>query len=122
MYLGNVLLESENESILPELCILPEKPGALASAIPIRKLVSTKAALFYVSYEEAFNVTIEEEDGSINIAPYRPAKLYLTPNRPEKPGFAVSRIKVYYSPDGASRVFFDREKGWEEYTPNIKEY
>lgn len=121
MYIGLLFLNSTDKNGISELCLFPEKVSPLFSPIPIKALLTSSAALYFISPEEAFKVDIDE-DGAITITPFLPNKLYLTPNRSEKPGFSVTRVKVFRLPEGTYRMFFDRDKGWEEYTPLVKEY
>ncbi|HMO16739.1 MAG TPA: hypothetical protein PKA63_02690 [Oligoflexia bacterium] len=121
MYLGLIYQNSTGEIGSSGMYIFPEKVSPLFSPIPVSKLITSSGALFFISPEEAFKVEIDN-DGAVMIIPFLPSKLYLTPNRNEKPGFSVSRAKVFCLPDGNYRMFFDRDKGWEEYTPLVREY
>ena len=123
MLFGLVTLSGE-EREKPELCILPDKNTALSRACRLKHLVETSYAVHMLSGEEGFTVQ-HEEDGAIIVSPLSPVKLYITPNRPERPGFSVNAIKVKFSEKESDtpRVHFMRErKGWEAWNPNVKVY
>ena len=104
-----------------ELAIASDRPSNTMAPIPMAALRPSQAGLYFMGLEESFRVSWEA-DNSIVISPVKPSKLYLTPNRPEKPGFAVSKIRVSIDQNGTESAFFDRDKGWEEFLPNQKDY
>ncbi len=119
MYFGYALIKDSIKGDKVELSLSPEKQGT--TPLPIHLLPYTESALCFLSQEEAILVK-PDEDSSLVIEPQKPAKIYLTPNRPEKPGFSVSKVRILKNPSGGIKCFFDREKGWEEFKPNTKEY
>jgi len=122
MLFGLITLNGE-ENEKPELCIMPDKPSPITKACRIKHLVETSYAVHMLSGEEGFTVQ-KEDDGFLVVSPLSPVKLYITPNRPERPGFSVNAVKVKFSEqDRAPEVFFMRErKGWEQWNPNVKVY
>lgn len=119
MYFGYTLIKDSLNGDKVELCMLPEKPGSFP--IPIHSLPFTDAAVCFISQEEAIIVSPGEES-AIVLTAQKPGKIYLTPNRPEKPGFSVSKVKVIKISEGKMKCQYDREKGWEDFTPNSREY
>lgn len=119
MLFGYSLVNDTQKGLRLELALIPDKSGV--APVPIYTLPYTEAALCFASQEEAFLVKPADE-ASLIVEAVKPAKLYLTPNRPEKPGFSVSRVKIGRLKDGKLTCHFDREKGWEPFTPNSKEY
>jgi len=118
MYFG--LYKSEL-GVTPELCLIPEKMNTGFYPLMIKDLIQTSCAMCFLSNEEATNIIFNEE-GAVVVTPLKPAKLYLTPNRPEKPGFSVTKIKIHFLTNNTVKVFYDRDKGWEEFTPSKKDY
>lgn len=117
MYFGFFVV-GKDESERVELAIAPDKHIPGTGPIPVSKLKPTNTGYFFVGYEESIKVELDQE-GSMIIQAVKPSKLYLSPNRPEKPGFAVNKIAVRKD---HSLVFYDRDKGWEEFLPNKKDY
>ncbi len=113
-------LES-NTSSRPVLCVMAEKPSAFSTPILVDSLIQTTFGVHFVSLEEGMLVTRESGADAIIISPVAPARLYLTPNRPERPGFSVSKVRIEKSGQDYI-VNFDRERGWEPWTPNVKLY
>ena len=124
MLFGLVTLHGE-ENQRPELCILPDKPSVLTKVCRVKHLVETSYAVHMLSGEEGFTVQLED-DGFVVVSPLSPVKLYITPNRPERPGFSVNAVKVKFPEQESKRapeVFFMRDrKGWEAWNPNKKVY
>ncbi len=106
----------------PELCLVPDKPATFSVPVKIRTLEPTDSAVHLLSIEEGITISIDPDDQGRIIAAIPPASLYLTPNRNEKPGFRVARIKVLFYEGGRTRVMFNRERGWEDWNPNIRLY
>jgi hypothetical protein len=119
MLFGYTLIQDNNKGQKVELALIPDRPGIAPT--PIYTLPFTDAAVCFASPEEAFLVKPAEEAGLI-IQAQKPGKIYLTPNRPERPGYSVSKIKILRTPEGGLKCFYDREKGWEEFLPNSKDY
>ena len=120
MIFGLVLLSNEQ---YPEPCIVADKPSVYSKPVPIKLLKDTEAAAMLISNEEGVLVSSDPQDRGMVIEPMRPAKLYLTPNLPEKPGYSVDKIKILEDSQENLRVFYDRSgKGWEEWHPNRKTY
>jgi hypothetical protein len=120
MYFGYFITGSGRD-VSSELSIASDRPTSNSSPIPIALLKQTDGGVYFVGVEESFTVKIEDDNGLV-ISALKPAKLYLTPNRPEKPGFSVSKIKVGLDNNGNEYVLYDRDKGWEEFNPNKKDY
>ena len=104
-----------------ELGIASEKSSHGIYAVPISKLKKTENSLFFISNEESVKVSTDQS-GLVTFEATKPAKMYLTPNRPERPGFSVTKVGIKFEDSGFERVFYDRDKGWEEFTPNKKDY
>lgn len=119
MYFGYTLVRDSIKGDKVELAILAEKQGAVP--VPVHALPYTDSAICFLSQEEAILVK-PSEDSSLTIQAQKPAKIYLTPNRPEKPGFSVNRIKISKDSESKIKCHYDRDKGWEEFIPNSKEY
>lgn len=120
MIFGLVLLSNEQ---YPEPCLVADKPSAYSKPVPIRLLRTTQSAAFLVSNEEGILISIDPQDHGMIIEPMIPAKLYLTPNLPEKPGYSVNKIKIIEVSENELNVFYDRtSRGWEPWTPNSKNY
>ena len=120
MYFGYFLTGDAN-SHKAELCFCADKPGGVNSIVPISLLKQTSAGLFFVGLEECIRVE-KDDQGILIIQVIRPGKIFLNPNRPEKPGFAVSKVSVQANESGSTIIHYDRDKGWEEFTPNKKDY
>lgn len=120
MYFGYFITGS-GDKLTSELAIASDRPNSNSAPIPINLLKITNGGLYFIGTEESFTVNIDEDDGVVITAP-KPAKIYLTPNRPEKPGFSVTKVKIRLDNKGTEHVFFDRDKGWEEFLPNQKDY
>lgn len=105
-----------------ELCIVADKASGYSIPVKVKTLRPTDAAVHLISNEEAVTVAIDANDQGMIISPVRPSMLYLTPNMPEKPGFKVDKVKVIPQANNTYRCFFDRGRGWENWTPNIRIY
>ena len=92
MYFGYFNIES-NSSNNVELALYPDKIMVDTKPLPISKLKITDSALIFIGAEETVKVDVDQQGGTVLTA-VRPAKLYLTPNRPEKPGFSVNKICI----------------------------
>jgi len=119
MYFGYTLISDVQKGDKVALAVISERSGT--SPIPINALPYTESAICFLSQEEAFLVK-PSEDFSIIIEAQKPAKIYLTPNRPEKPGYSVGKIRIFKSEEGKVKCQFDRDKGWQDFKPNEKEY
>lgn len=119
MLFGYTLIQDNLKGQKMELALIPDKFGILPT--PIYTLPFTEAAVCFASPDEAFLVKPAEDSGLI-IQAQKPGKIYLTPNRPDRPGYSVSRIKITRTAEGTIKCFFDRDKGWEEFNPNSKDY
>jgi hypothetical protein len=120
MIFGLVLLSNEH---YPELCLVADKPSLYSKPVPVRLLTETLSGAHLVSNEEGVLVSFDHQDRGMVLEPMRPAKLYLTPNLPEKPGYSVDKIKLIEVSEGKYQVYYDRTgKGWEEWHPNRKTY
>jgi hypothetical protein len=118
-YISGVSKDSER----PELCVTADKPSYFSKPVRIDSLRSTEAGVHLLSIDEGFTVTKDKSDGSITISPVPPCILYITPNLPHKPGFKVDQVRVTkIGTTGEERAFFNRGKGWEPWTPNVKVY
>ena len=120
MYFGYFFIES-NTGSSAELALYPDKVTTDTQPIPISKLKITNCALIFIGSEETVKVDVDQRGGTV-ITAVRPAKLYLTPNRPEKPGLSVNKICINQDQLGQDVILYDRERGWEEFTPNKKDY
>lgn len=120
MYFG-YFLTNEATSPKAELCFCADRPGGVNSIVPVSLLRQTNSGLFFVGLEECIRVE-KDSQGILIVQVLRPGKIFMNPNRPEKPGFAVNKISVQTSDSGQIVVHYDRDKGWEEFTPNKKEY
>jgi hypothetical protein len=120
MYFGYFITGS-GANITSELSIASDRPNSTSAPIPISLLKQTNAGLYFIGVEESFTVNVDDDNGLI-VSAVKPAKLYLTPNRPEKPGFSVTRVKIRLDNNSNEYVFYDRDKGWEEFNPNKKDY
>lgn len=120
MYFGYFFVGPQGQEKC-ELAIAPEKATQGLSAVPITKLKKTENSLFFISTEESVRIS-SDQNGLVTIEAMKPAKMYLTPNRPERPGFAVTKVGLKFEESGFERVYFDRDKGWEEFNPNKKDY
>ncbi len=119
MYFGYMLVRDSLNGDKMELALLSERQGSLP--VPVLSLPYTEAAICFLSQEEAILVKPSEES-SLTMSAQKPAKIYLTPNRPEKPGFSVNKIKISKNSEGKLKCHYDRDKGWEEFIPNMKDY
>lgn len=115
-------LVTRNPHGYPELCLVAEKPSAYSQPIPILTLLETDYAVHLVSNEEAVTVSRDSSDNAYIITVIRPAKLYLTPNLPERPGYSVNAVKVKPINEILFDVHFDRDRGWENWHPNVRLY
>lgn len=111
--------DKQNER--PRLCALPDKPNAFTTPLDLEFAVPTEFAVHLLSVEEGM-LLVDIDDGFRQITPINPCKLYLTPNRPERPGFSVSKVKYKPKGNGNYEIFFDRDRGWERWEPNKKMY
>ena len=106
----------------PELCLVSSSPSEFSTPVLVKNLRVTDSAVHCLSIEEGFTVDTDSEDNGLVITPVPPAILYLTPNRPEKPGYKVNKVKVVERGGGYQQVFFDRDRGWQQWQPNIRIY
>ncbi|MCB0325587.1 MAG: hypothetical protein KDD69_18525 [Bdellovibrionales bacterium] len=106
----------------PELCLVPDRPSAWSVPILVESLEPTESGVVLVSTEEGLTVKRDPADHSIELEALRPARLYLTPNLPERPGFSVTKAKCVPLGERKYRVFFDRDRGWEPWQPNVRLY
>jgi len=107
----------------PTLGLVPDKPSPWSVPLSVDSLELTECSVVLLSVEEGITVKKDESGGNTyQIEPCRPAKLYLTPNLPERPGFSVEKIKITKIGERKYKIYFDRSKGWEPWTPNIKLY
>lgn len=107
----------------PLLALVADKPSPWSRPLPVDQLETTDCSVVLLSNQEGITVRPDEQQQQTKlIEPVRPSKLYLTPNLPEKPGFSVDKLKITPLSERKYKVFFDRGKGWEPWTPNIKLY
>ena len=107
----------------PELCLVADKASTFSMPVRIATMLPTENAIHLLSVEEGVTMAIDPTDNSRIITPIVPANLYLTPNRPEKPGYKVDRVKIIEGENGNFIVFLDRgDRGWESWQPNQKLY
>lgn len=107
----------------PELCIVPDKPSHLCEAVKVSRLTNTEFAVHLLSIEEGFTVEQNKHGSGILITAIKPAKLYLTPNRTDKPGFSVDVVKIIKELDNKYDVSFKREgREWTKWNPNERLY
>ena len=109
------------QSNFPELCLLADKPDQFSVPARVDTLRVTDAAVYRAGPEEALTVEKDPEDGGLILAPFYPAKLFLTPDLPQYPGFHVKKAKIFVSRDGQYRVFYiqdkDSQNTWREWCP-----
>ena len=106
----------------PEPCLVADKPSTFSTPVKVRTLFATEYAVHLLSIEEGFIVEVDPSDNSLVVTPVRPNKLHLTPNLPERPGFSVGKIKIIHLDEHHYQVYFDRERGWEPWQPNVRIY
>ncbi len=122
MMLGLVTLKGAEDE-LPELCIVPDKPSHLCEAVKVSKLLITDFAVQLLGIEEGFTLQKNDSGAGVILTPMVPAKLYLTPNRADKPGFSVSAAKIVEGTDGTFAISFRREgRDWQDWNPNVRVY
>lgn len=112
---------TDNQGPYSELCIVSENASVLFPPFRVSLLQPAGAAVYLIGPGEAVIVSQGDEPKSIVFEPLRPAYLYLTPNTPTQPGYAVERIKLI--PDSAGYRTFYCPKGelgttWKEYVAN----
>jgi len=117
-YVSGVLPDNDK----PQLCIVADRPSDYSVPIRVESLISTDCAIHLVSNFEGLLIESGELPQSVIISAVRPAKLYLSPNLPEKPGFSVDRVLIAASTSGSFNVRFDRGRNWEDWRPNIRVY
>lgn len=105
----------------PRLCLIPDKLTPGITPVNLEFAVPTLAAVHYLSADEGF-VLREIDQGFKEIEALAPARLYLTPNLPSRPGFSVTKIKFKILGPQQYEVHFDRSKGWEQWKPSEKVY
>lgn len=105
----------------PRLCVVSDKPSTASAAVNLDHAIATESAVHLLNADEGFTLQ-ELEDGFRQVSPLPPAKLYLTPNRPDRPGFSVSKVKYRKLADSRYEIHFDRDRGWERWEPNKKLY
>jgi hypothetical protein len=72
-----------------ELCLIPDKPDDFGRPMPLSLIEVTESAVLKVGAGESCLIRPTNKDGAIVIDPIKPAKIYLTLDRPDQPGFAV---------------------------------
>ncbi len=108
-----------------ELCIIPDKLDALSFPVPVSAIDETRAAIYRVGPGETFLARKDPSERSITIEAIKPARVFLTLDRPDQPGFYVQRIKIVQGPDGVT-THYQREKAgevswlkWDPLTMNL---
>ncbi|MBP9839312.1 MAG: hypothetical protein KBC84_11465 [Proteobacteria bacterium] len=102
-----------------ELCLAPDKPDPLSFPTPINSLFTTTTALIRVGQDEACKVTYEEKDSCLIISAQEPAKIFLTPNLSQFPGFSSKHIKLAQQADGHFQTYHSRDRShWEPWVAN----
>ena len=92
--------------------------------MPIDFLFETEAAVFRIGPTEAIRVWFDSDDGGKIIEPVQPAKLFLTPSLPDRPGVSVKAVKILRSDNDGHRAFFRQDRGpgaeeeWKQFVPN----
>jgi hypothetical protein len=101
----------------PSLFIVPDKADPLATPAKLRTLDPRRSiAVYRVSSEETFVLSIDDNDNQMVISAMEPTPFYLTANLNEKPGYRVRRVKYSIDAEGVEHVYCARERGgWEEW-------
>ena len=106
----------------PILSMVADKPSDWSVPIRIDSLEVSECAVVFLSIEEGMLVRKCEDNTSIEIEACRPAKIYLTPDLPDRPGYSVSKVKVTPIGERKYKVQYNRDKGWEPWQPNVRLY
>lgn len=106
------------------LCITPDKVDDFSQPVPVTSLRVTDCAIHRVSGLEAMTVKQDADDGGILIEPYKPSKLYITPNLHDKPGVSVTIMKILKLEDTSYQVWYiqegDNSSTWKQWTPLVQ--
>ena len=109
------------DSYLPELVILADKPDRFSSPVRISAIGNTTAGIYRSGPLEDFTASRSEDNSSILIEPLKPGKIFLTPNLHDRPGFSVSRVSIQILGDRQFRTMYqndhDANKEWREWKP-----
>ncbi len=97
------------QSASQELCIIPDKLDPLSVPVPVTSIKETTAAVYRVGPGETFIARREPSDNSLVLDSLKPAKIFLTQDRSDQPGFSVQRLKILQSKDGLV-ISYQREK------------
>lgn len=94
----------------PELCLLADKPDQYSVPVSVESLVETNFACIRLGPHEAVLVKHDSSDNSLVLNPVIPAKFYLTPSLPDRPGVEVRVLKVLKREETGYEVYFQQEK------------
>lgn len=109
-----------SESERPELCLIPDKPDQFSVIVRVDSLIETKAAIIRLSPTEGIKVKYEPQESALLIEAVVPAKIYITPSQPDRPGVIVKSLKVVRKDDEFLSYFKDetRDSSWKLWKPN----
>jgi hypothetical protein len=110
----------------PELCILSSKPDQYSVPVNVFSLPVTESSVVRIGPHEALLMKLDPKDNGRIISPVTPARMYLTPSQPDRPGAQVNRVKVVLFPDESLEVFYQQDKDiasneWKVWDPNKSE-
>lgn len=120
MLLAYAYINSGNGHI-SDLCLIPSKAGGFSTPIPVRNLIPSDSAVFFIGGDENIGqegviIRVTDDRTGIEVKPLRPSVLYITPHNPEKPGERTDSVIIKLEVDGQLRVYA-KKNAHEEYAP-----
>lgn len=90
-----------------ELCLIPDKPDDYGRPVPVSMLEVTESGVFKLGPGESCVVRPTNRENSFVIDPIKPAKMFLSLDRPDQPGFAVRNALLMFE-SGVWKISYQR--------------
>lgn len=102
----------------PELCLIPDKPDQFSVIVRVDSLIETAAAVIRLSPTEGIKVKFE--DSALVIEAVIPARIFITPSLPDRPGIIVKSVRVVRRDNSYVTYIKDetRDAQWKPFKPN----
>ena len=112
----------EGASEFARLAVVPEDQSRYATPVSVDLLFQSDSAVFWIGPKEAITVQLENDGASKVIRPVPPAKLFLTPDDPNRPGVRGTMARVDYPDDGPYRIWFKKDltSDWTSWEPLVQ--
>ncbi len=112
MLLAYTALGTNSENDL-QLCFIPKNYETGGIPIRVDFIHETDSAVYYVGPQEGLVVEDRPSERAKIVTPIMPTKLFLTPDSPDRPGFLVRQLKIFFDSDHHYRIFYIRDLGQE---------